>query len=71
MKYQTTDLWLATYLVDQGLQLVNYEKKGPGKLLFTFAASEETWKALNISYLSSDVHRVRQGIDNLKSLLYN
>ncbi len=70
MKYHTTDLWLASYLIEQGLVLVNYEKKGPGKLQFTFDASEEVWKRLNISYLSSDVHRIRQAIDNLKSLLY-
>jgi hypothetical protein len=70
MRFNTTDLWLASYMVEQGLALVNYDKKGPGKLLFTFDASEDTWKSMNISYLSSDIHRVRQGIDNLKSLLY-
>ena len=70
MKYTTTDLWLSSYLIDQGLTLVNYDKKGPGKLQFTFSASEETWKKLNIAYLSSETHRIRQAIDNLKSLLY-
>lgn len=70
MKYTTTDLWLASYLVDQGVLLVNYDKKGPGKLQFTFDTTEETWKKLNISYLSSDTHKIRQSIDNLKSLLY-
>jgi hypothetical protein len=70
MRFTTTDLWLAAYLVEQGVSLVNYDKKGPGKLLFHFDTSEDMWKKLNISYLSSDVHRIRQAIDNLKSLLY-
>lgn len=71
MKFTTTDLHVAAFMLEQELSMVDYQKSGPGKLRFTFEASEERWKALNISYFNSDFHRVRKSIDDLKSLLYS
>ena len=67
---RTTDLWLTTFIVMQGISLADYNKIGPRKVEFLFDVDEAKWKELKLQYLQSDFATFEQEMAKLRELNY-
>lgn len=67
---RTTDLWLTTYIMLQGVPLADYNKIGPRKVEFVFDLPDDKWKEYKLNYLKSDYAKFEQEMAKLRELNY-
>lgn len=67
---QTTDIWFATFLMDQGKEVVDYSRKTNGRYIFIFGdINDEEWKKLKFTFKASPASRLKYLQEQLKDLV--
>lgn len=67
---KTTDLWFATFLIQQGASLHSFKKLGTRKAQFQFQLDDAQWADYRLAYFNSELNRFRQAQERLKDLSY-
>ena len=68
--YKTTDLWFAAYLKHDGVPLHDFEYKERGRVVYIFKLEADQVKKYRMSFLNSDISKIKQQIEELKDLAY-
>lgn len=68
MKY-TTDIWLASYLINKGHPICDVRKEGKRAKL-GFSVSDEEWHSLKLSWLNSVEMQIKYTQEKIKDLIF-
>ena len=66
----TTDLWFASFLKLKGYELSNFEIISKGKGRYIFKISVEDWKKMKMEFISNDISKLKQIMQELKDLVF-
>lgn len=70
MKYQTSDLSIAAFLMMKGLKLISADREATGRFLFVFDDPNKDGVKYAIEFAGSDCAVYDNHVRNLKKLLY-
>ena len=70
MKYQTSDLSIAAFLMMKGLKLLSADREQSGRFLFAFDDPKNEGVQLAIEFARSDCAVYDNHVRNLKKILY-
>ena len=70
MKYQTSDLSIAAFLMMKGLKLVSADRESSGRFIFVFDDPNNDGVKYAIEFAGSDCAVYDNHVRNLKKILY-
>ena len=68
--HSTTDLFFAAFLKFKGFEIEDYEVISKGKGRYKFRISPDDYKKMKLEFVSSDISKIKQIIEEIKDLLY-
>ena len=70
MKYKTSDLSIAAYLMMKGMKLISADRASTGQFMFEFDDPNNLGVTYAIEFASSDCAVYDNHVRNLKKILY-
>ena len=70
MKYETSDLSIAAFLMMKGLKLLSADRESSGRFMFVFDDPNQKGVQLAIEFAGSDCAVYDNHVRNLKKILY-
>ena len=70
MRYTTSDIAIAAYLMLKGFKLLSATRESSGKFKFDFEDLDQKAQSMAVEYISSEFCRFDTHLKNLKKLLY-
>lgn len=67
---QTTDVWLAAFLMKKGHKVAKYDIIGRGKVACFFDVQDEEWNKLKLEFNNSDISEYKALIGKIRDLGY-
>lgn len=67
---ETTDIWFASFLLNKGHKIADFELVGKHRGKYKFNITDEEWKQFKLEYISSDIKKLEELHKQLKDLLY-
>lgn len=68
--HSTTDLFFAAFLKLNGFGIADFEVISKGRGRYKFNISSEDYKRMKLDFISSDISKVKQIMEEIKDLLY-
>lgn len=67
---ETRDLWIAAFIINEGIKLHKFEVFAPGRAKFYFNISKQEYSDLKLKFFQSDLSKIKQKMEELKDLAY-
>lgn len=68
--HTTTDLFFAAFLKFKGFEIYDFEVISKGRGRYKFNISKEDYKQMKLEFISSDISKIKQIMEEIKDLLY-
>ena len=67
---QTTDIWLAAFLMKKGMPVAKYEVITRGRVSLSFMCSDEDWNKHKLEFSNSEISEYKAIIGKIRDLGY-